>query len=183
MSFTLLFSSYLFHFFPLPCSHIFSWCLLSLAAERVAMLRKYWFLARLLFLLFSPTLLCYPSPSSSLLLEASEDLGWTMTNLLDFQLLLLWFLASLFFYVCAFLWFWPWDQVLTSQSGVSLKALSVTEELWVGCVLAWGEILSNFTSLNSSQHPSKQQRPMFRRMACCRPLRWQLIPPDKTQIL
>lgn len=36
MSFTLLFSSYLFHFFRLPCSHIFSWCWLSMAAAWVA---------------------------------------------------------------------------------------------------------------------------------------------------
>lgn len=42
MSFTLLFSSYLFHFFPFPCSHIFSWCLMSMAAAWVALLQKYW---------------------------------------------------------------------------------------------------------------------------------------------
>lgn len=44
MSFTLLFSSYLFHFFPLPCSHIFSCCLLSLAVAWVTTSQKYWFL-------------------------------------------------------------------------------------------------------------------------------------------
>lgn len=54
MSFTLLFSSYLFHFSPtwpprppsptlLPACHIFSWCLLSLAVAWVATLQKYWF--------------------------------------------------------------------------------------------------------------------------------------------
>lgn len=65
MSFTLLFSSYLFHFFPLPCSHIFSWCLLSLAVAWVATSRKYWFLPSLLFLSCSHLSLYKPSSSIS----------------------------------------------------------------------------------------------------------------------
>lgn len=66
MSFTLLFSSYLFHFFPLPCTHIFSWCLLSLAVAWVATSWKYWFLSSLLFsFFFQPSSSTPPPPSSS----------------------------------------------------------------------------------------------------------------------
>lgn len=96
MSFTLLFSSYLFHFFPLPCSHIFSWCLLSLAVAWVAMSWKYWFLPSLLFLLCC---LLY-NPSSSSFSTFSSFV----------PVLHLWhFTVSQFFF--------PWDLVLTSHCG------------------------------------------------------------------
>lgn len=53
--FTVLFLS--FSFLPLPCSHIFSWCLLSLAVAWVAARLKYWYPFFLLF--SSPPLLSH----------------------------------------------------------------------------------------------------------------------------
>lgn len=179
MSFTLLFSSYLFHFFPLPCSHIFSWCLLSLAVAWVATSWKYWFLPSLLFFFF----FLLPPLLQSLLFPlthprvASEARGLThdhftgSSSRFSLSLLLPLFLCCLLIY---FFFSLRLGSDVTLWLLLSLKALPAMSELRVEVegVTGWGGgwgFLSAITSLYSPLHPSKQHRPMYRHLAHSRP--------------
>lgn len=174
MSFTLLFSSYLFHFFPLPCSHIFSWCLLSLAVAWVATSWKYWFLFSLLFF-FSSCLLFYnpcssPFPIPVLHLRLG---GWRMTTSLAAHPALVFRCFFLFF--CAvswFIFFLPETRfrrhIVAFAVFESIPCYVGAESRSRGCHRVGG-FLSAITSLYSPLHPSKQHRPVYRHLAHSRP--------------
>ena len=181
MSFTLLFSSYLFHFFPLPCSHIFSWCLLSLAVAWVATSWKYWFLPSLLFFFFfllPPLLqsLLFPLPHPRI---ASEARGLTHDHFTGsssrFSLSLL---LPLFFCCLLIFFFLPETRfrchVVAFAVFESASRYVGAESRSRGCHRVgwwwggWG-VLSAITSVYSPLHPSKQHRPVYRHLAHSRP--------------
>lgn len=164
--FTVLFLS--FSFLPPSCSHIFSWCLLSLAVAWVATSQKYWFLPSLLFFFLYPPPLYNPSSSFSFpVLHLSL---WVDARPTHFTGSSSRFILSLFPFLSPD--FFPWDFILTSRCGFavfdSTLRYGVAENRSRGCGVV-GEFFSGITSLYSSLHPSKPQRPLFRHLACCQP--------------